>query len=256
MSSPKSHYYRDLLSALLKKEVKTRYKNSFLGYLWSILLPLSQALVYYVAFKFIIRIQIENYVLFLVAGLFPWQWFINSTQSSASAFLVNANLIKKTIFPREFIVYASVLNDMVHFLFSLPVILIFLLFYGQNLHLTTLLYLPILLLIQLLLTIGVALIVSSVNVFFRDLERIVMIVLNIMFYLTPIVFAESMIPERLRFLLYVNPMAGLVISYRDLFLHGVVDWRYIAVTGLYALILFALGRLVFKKLQWRFAEVL
>ncbi|MDO8650403.1 MAG: ABC transporter permease, partial [Candidatus Berkelbacteria bacterium] len=252
----KNQYYRDLLTALVKKEVKTRYKNSFLGYLWSILLPLSQALVFFVAFKFIVRIQIENYVLFLVAGLFPWQWFINSTQSSASSFLGNANLIKKTTFPREFIVYANVLNDLIHFLLSLPVILLFLLIYHQQLHLTTLLILPLLLLIQLLMTTGVALIVSSVNVFFRDLERIVMIFISIMFYLTPIVFAESMIPKRLHFLLYANPLSGLIVSYRDLFLQGTVNWSYVGVAALYSLFFFALGRFVFKKLQWRFAEVL
>lgn len=252
----KNQYYRDLLGALVKKEIKTRYKNSFLGYLWSILLPLSQALVFFVAFKFIVRIQIDNYVLFLVAGLFPWQWFVNSTQSSASAFLGNATLIKKTTFPRQFIIYANVLNDLVHFLLSLPVIVFFLLLYREGVPPTILVYLPILLAIQLLLTTGLALVISSVNVFFRDLERIVMIMLNILFYMTPIIYAESMIPDRLQFLLYVNPFSGLAISYRELFLHGRLVWPLVAFSAGYALFFFALGRLVFKKLQWKFAEVL
>ncbi|MEK7548580.1 MAG: ABC transporter permease [Patescibacteria group bacterium] len=256
MNSRQNQYQKDLIVALVRKEVKVRYKNSFLGYLWSILLPLSQALVFYVAFKFIVRIQIENYVLFLVAGLFPWQWFVNSVQSSATAFLGNATLIKKTVFPREFIIYANVLNDLVHFLLSLPVILIFLLAYHQGLHLTTLLILPILLIIQFFLTTGVALIVSTVNVFFRDLERLVVIMISVLFYLTPIVFAESMIPPKLNFLLFANPLAGLISSYRQLFLYGTVNWSYLALAAGYAIIFFIIGRNVFKKLQWRFAEVL
>lgn len=256
MISRANQYRRDLIIALVKKEVKARYKNSFLGYLWSILLPLSQALVFYVAFKFIVRIQIDNYVLFLVAGLFPWQWFVNSIQSSATAFLGNATLIKKTVFPREFIIYANVLNDLVHFLLSLPVILGFLLVYHQGLHLTTLIILPILLAIQFLLTTGVAMIISSVNVFFRDLERLVVILISVLFYLTPIVFAESMIPPKLSFLLYANPLAGLISAYRQLFLYGTVNWTYVALSAGYAVIFFIVGRNIFKKLQWRFAEVL
>ena len=99
-----SRYYRDLIFELLRKEIKVRYKNNILGYAWSILNPLAQALVFFVAFQYIFKVKIENYVLFLILGLFPWQWFLNSVVASSVSMISNANLIKKTVFPREYIV--------------------------------------------------------------------------------------------------------------------------------------------------------
>jgi len=128
-SSKAFQYYKDLIVALTQKELKVKYKRSFLGYLWSIANPLALALVFYVAFKVVMRIPIENYTLFLISGLFPWQWFSNSVSSSAMVFVGNASLIKKVNFPRESLVIATVLNDMLHFILSIPVIVIFLFFY-------------------------------------------------------------------------------------------------------------------------------
>lgn len=251
-----SRYYRDLIIELLKKEIKVRYKNNILGYAWSILNPLAQALVFYVAFQYILKVKIENYVLFLVLGLFPWQWFVNSIVASSVSMIANANLIKKTVFPREYIVYAGVLNDMVHFVLSLPVLALFLVIYHQSIHFPYILLFPALVVIQLFVILGLALLVASINVFFRDLERLVAILINMLFYATPIVYAVTMIPERLNFMIYLNPIALLIINYRDIFLYGTINWQYFGLAALYGFGFFLVGWTTFRRLKSRFAEVL
>jgi lipopolysaccharide transport system permease protein len=251
-----SRYYRDLIVELLKKEIKVRYKNNILGYAWSILNPLAQAMVFFVAFQFILKVKIEHYVLYLILGLFPWQWFLNSVISSSVSMIANANLIKKTVFPREYIVYAGVLNDMVHFVLSLPVLVLFLIIYHQKIYFPLILLFPALVLVQTFITLGVSLLVSSINVFFRDLERLVAILLNMLFYATPIVYALGMIPERLKFILYLNPLALLIVNYRDIFLYGEVHWNYFFLACAYAVGIFLFGYITFNRLKSRFAEVL
>ncbi len=251
-----SRYYRDLIFELLKKEIKVRYKNNILGYAWSILNPLAQALVFYVAFQYILKVKIENYVLFLILGLFPWQWFLNSVATSSVSMLNNANLIKKTIFPREYIVYAGVLNDTVHFILSLPVLALFLILYLQPVDPIYLLFFPVLVVIQMFVILGISLLVASINVFFRDLERLVAIILNMLFYATPIVYALTMVPDRLKFIIYMNPLALLIINYRNIFLYGTIDWGYLGLSALYALVIFLIGYATFNHLKPRFAEVL
>src|SRR4030043_2235766 len=125
------HYF-DLITVLTQKEMKVRYKSSFLGYLWSIAHPLAFALVFFIAFKIVMRIAMENYTLFLIAGLFPWQWFSNSVNASPMAFLLNASLIKKVSLPRNILPLATVLQDMIHFLLAIPVIVLFLFIYHKS----------------------------------------------------------------------------------------------------------------------------
>ena len=127
----KFQYYIDLILVLTQKELKVRYKSSILGYLWSVAHPLAFAVVFYVAFKVIVKIPVENYALFLICGLFPWQWFANSVNAAPMIFLGNAPLIKKVNFPRNLIPFTLVLQDMVHFVLAIPVIILFLFFAGK-----------------------------------------------------------------------------------------------------------------------------
>jgi lipopolysaccharide transport system permease protein len=252
----KIQYFFDLIVVLTQKELKVRYKSSFLGYLWSIAQPLSLALVFFLAFKVVMRVQIEDYTLFLIAGLFPWQWFSNSLSSSPLAFLNNVSIIKKVNFPRTVIPLTVILQDMFHFLLSIPVIVLFLFIYGKSPSLSWIFVLPLLMGIQFLMIFGFSLLLSSVNLFFRDLERMASILLTLLFYFTPILYPETMIPKEYQSLLKFNPVAPLMMSWRNLFLTGKVDPGDIAVSFLYALAAFVLGYRVYKKLSWRFAEIL
>ena len=249
-------YYRDLVLVLTQKELKVKYKRSFFGYLWSIANPLALAFVFFIAFKIFMKIQIENYTVFLISGLFPWQWFSNSINSSAMVFVGNASLIKKVDFRKDVLVIATVLNDMIHFILSIPVIVLFLFFYGMKPSLLWLIGIPVLLLVQFIMTLGVAIAVSAINLFFRDIERIVGIFTALMFYVTPIIYSEDMIPSEYKRLILLNPLSILMVSWRKLFMHGTFDFKDAAVACIYSSIVLAIGYLIYRRLRWRFAEVL
>jgi len=248
--------YRDLLFVLFQKEFKVRYKGKFLGYLWSIASPLAFAMVYYIAFSGIMRVAVEGYPLILVSGLFPWQWFQNSVGSAPNLFVGNASLIKKLNFPRNILSLSTILNHMVHFLLSLPVILIFMVIYGKSPTLAWLYGLPVMMVIQLFTVYGLSLVLATLNLFLRDIERLTQIVMTFVFYFTPIIFTADMIPERYRPLIPVNPAAPLMINWRNLFLHGYLDGYYLLISAGYAVAFLILGTLVYRKLSWKFAEVL
>lgn len=252
----KIRYYKDLIFVLTQKEMKLRYKSSFLGYIWSIAHPLALAFVFFIAFKVIMKIQMENYTLFIITGLFPWQWFSNSVNFSPKVLLANSSIIKKVNFPKTTLIAAMVLQDTIHFVLSLPVIILFMLVYNQTPALSWLYGIPILLCIQVIMTYGITLMVSSVNLFFRDLERLIVILMSLLFYCTPIIYPPDMVPERYHHLINLNPIAPLIISWKGLFLNGTLDASYVLISLAYSLVFLMLGHSVFKRLSWRFAEVL
>lgn len=247
---------RDLILVLTAKEIKVRYKNNLLGYLWSIANPLAYAFVFYIAFKIVMRIQMPDYSLFLISALFPWQWFANSVNSSPSIFLGNASIVKKVNFSRSIIPLAAVLQDMFHFLLSIPVIVLFLFIYGKTPSLAWLYGIPLLLVVQLFMTYGISLFVSSMNLFFRDLSNLIVIFTTFIFYFTPIIYPERMVPEKYSIFIKINPLAPLMISWRNLFLDGRLDISCFALTLLYGILVFLAGYAIFRKLSLKFAEVL
>lgn len=248
--------YTDLIVVLTQKEIKVRYKNSFLGYLWSIGNPLAFAMVFYIAFKVVMKIEMENYVVFLIAGLFPWQWFINSMNAAPRVFLENSSIIKKVNFPRNLLSFTQVLQDMIHFIFSIPVVVLFLFIHHQSISISWILGIPMLLLIQFIMTYGACLLISSINLFIRDLERLVSIFMTLFFYFTPIIYPETMIPDEYKYLINLNPVAPLIMSWRHLFLDGSIDPISILMSLFYAVLSLLIGHLVYRKLSWKFAEVL
>jgi lipopolysaccharide transport system permease protein len=248
-------YLKDLVVVLTQKEIKLRYKSSWLGYVWSVANPLAFATLYFIAFRIFMRVDIPQYPLFLIAGLFPWQWVANSVSAAPGLFLGNASLLKKVRFPRNVLVAVSVLNDGIHFLCAIPVLVGFLFLYGSRPSLSWLIGIPFLALGQFMLVYGLALAISSLNLFFRDLERLTTLVVTFLFFLTPIVYSESMIPMRYRPLVYLNPAAPIVLNWRELFLSGGLNWSFIALAYVYALVACAVGTAIYIKLSRKFAEV-
>ena len=250
-------HYRDLILILTQKEMKVRYKSTIFGYVWSIAHPLAFAFVFFVAFKVIMRIQMEAYALFLIAGLFPWQWLSNSVNASPMIFLNNASLIKKVTLPGNILPLTTVLQDMIHFLLSIPVIVLFLFIYHKSPSFSWFYGIPVLLGIQLLMTYGLCLMISSINLFFRDLERLTVIVTTLAFWFTPIIYPETMIPEQyMKLILFFNPLSPLMISWRTLFLDGTLSSSMVLISFTVSLFVLLLGYMVYKKLSWRFAEAL
>ena len=250
-------HYRDLIVILTQKEVKVRYKSTVFGYVWSIAHPLAFAFVFFMAFKVVMRIQMEGYAVFLIAGLFPWQWFSNSVNASPMVFLGNVTIIKKINFPRSILPLANVLQDMIHFFLSIPVIILFLFIYHKSPSLSWFYGIPLLLGIQLLMTYGLSLMISSINLFIRDLERLTVIGMTLLFYFTPVIYSETMIPGRyMKLILYLNPLSSLMISWRSLFLNGTLELSLVLVSFIYSIFILVLGYLIYAKLSWKFAEVL
>lgn len=250
------YFVTDIFIELLQKEFRIRYKSKFFGYLWSLMNPLANALVYYIVFGILMKNRQENYPIFLIAGLFPWQWIANSISTSPMSFISNAKLVKKIAFPRNMIQFVTVFQDMVHFIISIPIILIFMYAYEIPPSLSWLWGFPILLALQFVTLYSISLLLGIFNLFFRDTERLVQIFLMYFFYFTPILYSVSKVPERFHDLLYLHPFAPIVISWRELFLTGNIPWNYVGSATLYSIILFALARYFYKKLSWRLAEIL
>ena len=246
----------DLLIVLTQKELRVRYKSYTLGYVWSLLSPMIQAMLFYFVFGVIMRSDVPNFAAFLILSLFVWQWVANSLATAPMNFLGNGPLIKKVPFPHILLVLVNNLQDMIHFILCLPILFALMLWYQIPLNMHMVWGIPILLICQLLLTFSISLIISSLHLFFRDLERIVALVLQFSFYGTPIVYAETSVPEFFKWVLVWNPFAHLVIAWRHLFLDSYFDSYHVMMLIAMTVPIFIVATLIYRTLHWRFAEVL
>lgn len=248
-------YYRDLIEILVSKELKIRYKNTILGYVWSLANPIAFALTFFVAFKNALRLDIPNYILFLLVGLFPWQFFANAIGQAPSMFIANANIIKKVIFPRFLLVFGLVGNHAFHFALTIPVLLLFMLGYHVVPDIILFLGLPVLFINQLVLIVGLSLFISSLNLFFRDMENLTQVLTNLLFYLTPVLYKRDMIPAEYQVFFSLNPMTNVVELWRGLMLSNSINVDLLLQSAGVNLLWLLVGILVYKKLEKRFAEV-
>ncbi len=246
----------DLLLELIKKEIKIRYKNSYLGYLWSVANPLFTAVVFYFVFKAVMRIDVPRYDLFLVTGLFVWQWISNSFLLGTMLFVGNAGLIKKVNFDRRLLAVAMIFSEGFNFVFSIPVIVAFMLYYGLTPSLKWIIGFPLLFVITAVFIYGWGLFLGSINLFFRDMERIIGIFLMIMFYGTPIFYPADKIPPGYEFLLDWNPFASYVMMWRDLLLSGDLSTEYILKASGFSAFFYLIGNVTYNKLKFKFAELI
>lgn len=218
--SKKQKYWLDFLFVMTQKEIKARYKHAALGFLWIVINPLSQMLVMGFVFQFFVPVKVDNYFLFLFAGLLPWNFFSQSLTKATPAFFYERNLIKKAKFPRESIVLSIILSNLFHFLVALVLLVgalvadkLFLEGYGVLAlvaYLGRMLWLLPALLLLVILTVGLSLSTSSLNVRFRDINFMVQLTVMLWFYATPVVYALNLLPELLRPLFYLNPMTFIV----------------------------------------------
>jgi len=255
--APQFAHYVDLVTALTIKEIKVRYKRTYLGYAWSLLNPLMYAVTYWIAFKAILNVRIEGYFIFLLAGLFPWQWLNNSLTTAPMAFINNAPLVKKIAFPRYLIVASSVVTEGLHFLLCLPVLALLALLFGRGTISPAWGYGALLLLvIQGVATYGFALAIASCNVFFRDIERLLGLAMTVLFYVTPVIYEPQMVPPTFQPLIDFNPFTHIIVAWRSLLLTGTLDWRAVGSAALVAVLAAVVGQAIFVRLQWKFAEAL
>jgi lipopolysaccharide transport system permease protein len=214
----------ELLYLLVRKDLKVRYKSSVLGYLWALANPFAFAFVYWVAFKYIMRVQMENYSLYLIAGIFPWLWLANGVTQATRSYHVNASLVKKVRIPRGVLPLSSVVQEMMHFLFALPVIVAFLVFAGTfEVRAAWLWQLPLMLSVQLAFVYPLAMVLAISNVYVHDIEHLAGLGFAMLFFLTPMVYPVTMVPESLRPWFDWNPLHALMASWRGVFFSGTLD---------------------------------
>lgn len=248
--------YRELLKTNTKKDVSGKYKNSFLGILWSFVNPLLQIAVYALVFQVILKSNIENYAVFLCCALIPWQYFYNVVIRGAGTIIDNGNIIKKVYFPREILPISVVTSEGINFLISTIIIIGFVLFSGIGININWLWYFLILA-IQYIVLLGISLIVSSLTVYFRDLLHLLGVFLQLLFYATPIVYSISDVPQAFSWILKLNPMTYLIDGYRSIFYNGTApNFKGLLIVFIMGIVFCVIGYFLFSKLQKRFAEEL
>ena len=212
--------YREMVISLVKRDLKSRYKGSVLGFLWMFLNPLLQLAVYTVVFSTIMRMGIDKFYLFLFVALVPWLFFSTCLSMGTTVIFSQQDMVKKIYFPREVLPLAFTISQFVNMLLSFLVIFAVILCSGIQLSLPALLFLPLVMLIEFVLALGVTYLVSALNVYFRDLEHILGILSMAWMYLTPILYPIEMVPEQFTQLFYLNPMTSITIAYRDILYFG------------------------------------
>lgn len=248
--------YRELLRTNVKKEIRGKYKGSFLGVLWSFVNPLLMTLVYAIVFPFLLRSTTPHYVTYLVIGILPWNWFTINIAQGTTVFLSNAGIIKKVYFPREILPISVVTSGMVNYLISLLIIAIFLICSGIGFS-WFIVFLPIVIIIQFLFTLSLVFLTSAINVYVRDAEYIINFFIQMIFYATPILYTLDMFPVRFQTLLKLNPLVTIINSYRDiLFYQSMPHLKTLGVLFIICSLLLFITYKLFKKLSKGFAEEL
>lgn len=248
------YQYRELLKTNVQKEIRGKYKGSFLGVLWSFLNPLLMVLVYALVFPYIMRTNVDNYLVYLITGVIPWNFFTTCITTGCNCVWINGGIIKKVYFPREILPISVVAAGLINFLISCVIILLFVFFGGIGFS-VQLLWLPLIAIIQSALSLGLLFILSAINVYVRDIEYLVGFLLNLLFYATPILYTADMFPESIRWVLYLNPMTTIIESYRNIFYYQQSPALIpLMIVFMVSFIILIIGYLIFKKLERGFAE--
>jgi len=249
------YQYRELLKSNVKKEIRGKYKGSFLGILWSFINPLLLVLVYALVFPYIMKSQEENYLIFLIVAIIPWNFFTTVLTQGSNCVWLNGGIIKKVYFPREILPISVVIAGLINFFISCIIILAFLIFSGVGITMNIFWVFPIAI-IQAIFSLGLLFILSAINVYVRDIEYIVSFIINLLFYGTPILynanqFEGSIIAQVIK----LNPMTSLIESYRNIFYYQsrpqMSALLYIFIIAMFLLIV---GYFIFRKLEKGFAE--
>ena len=254
--------HRQLIAALTARDLKARYRGSILGYFWSLANPLLLLAVYTLVFtKFFTQQAVQPYSLFLFSGILPWTFFAAAVLESTNSISSNAGLIKKVMFPAEALPIVVVLSHLVHFALAIPILFAAVGAFaalGKFTVSATILLAPVLMLLQTLFVAGVAMTVSSASVLFRDLRDIIANLLQLGFFVTPIIYVLGSVESRLlRALLRVNPMTPFVVAYQDIFFFG----RFPAVSDMVLILAYTTASLltgffVFERLRDTLAEAI
>ncbi len=252
----------DLIVSLTKRELASRYRGSVLGMVWSLVTPVVMIAIFTIIFAGIFKAKFGasssqwDYALYLFCGLLPWNAFQESLQLSASTIVGHANLVKRVVFPLETLPISISLAAVVNQLFGTIVLVVAIAILRREVH-ATIVFLPLILIPQLVATLGAAWLVASLGVFIRDIVQGIALVLMAWMYLTPIIYPESVVPQRYRAIIAANPFTALVRNYRYVLIEGLApDWAGLAYFSIFALFVFLIGYWWFARTRKNFADVI
>lgn len=249
--------YREMIFSLVKRDLKGRYKGSALGFLWTFLNPLFQLAVYTMVFSIIMRMGIKDYYLFLFVALIPWIFFSTSLSGGASCIMTQQDMVKKIYFPREVLPISYVTSQFINMLLSFIVIFVVLIFAGYRLNLLAILCLPVVMVVEYILALGLTMIMCALTVYLRDLEYVLGIITMAWQFLTPIMYSMDYVPEKYRWVFSLNPMTYVIVAYRDILYYGKVpELKNLLSAIVIGIIALVIGWLVFERLQKHFVEEL
>ncbi len=248
--------WTELLCLLVVKDLRIRYKRSILGYFWAIANPFMFALVYWIAFKLIMHIQIEDYSVFIITGLFPWTCLNQSISQATGSYTNGVSLVRRVKLPKLILPLSNVLQEMVHFAFAIPVVFFFIFVGGGSIHASEQAWqIPLMLLVQAAFIYPLAVLCALFNVFLRDVQHLVGIFFSLLFFATPIVYSIAMVPGKYLHYFQANPVFSLVECWRGVFIDGVISFSYVAHLLIWAAALSVIAALVYRRLSGKIAEL-
>ncbi len=248
------YQHRALVAHLVGRELKSRYRGSVLGFLWTFLNPLLLLSVYALVFSVYLRIEMPHYAAFMFTGLLAWIWAQTSLMDAAISVVAGGSLVTKVTFPLQILPLVRLLCSLANYILSLPILMAFLVIEGLT-PTWTIAFLPLVVLAGGLNVWGLGLILASANVFFRDVQHILASLLTLVFFLTPILYPLDQVPASFRPLVRLNPLAGVMLAAQDIFFfRRPPDWTTLAGLILMGAAMLAVGALVFDRHKESFAE--
>jgi len=246
--------YSELIKNLVSSDLKVKYKGSVLGFSWSMLNPLLMMLVLYAVFSTIIKFEQEQFAMYLLIGIIAWRFLAMGTMTAMSSIVGKPNLVTKIFIPREILTFSSVASAFISSILEFLVLIPLLILFGVVPSFTIFLF-PVVHAFFFLIVYGISLTLAALYVYYRDLLQIWDIVLQIGFYVTPIIYPLSMVPQKYEFYYMLNPITRLMIMYRDVLLFNTIpSLSDFLIVALFGVMTFAIGSTIFKKLSRRFAE--
>lgn len=252
--------YREMIISLVRKDLRGRYKGSVLGFLWTFINPLLQLIVYTIVFSIIMNTSYEQYYLFLFVALVPWMFFSSSVTDGAASILKEKDMVKKIYFPREVLPISTVTSGFVNMILTFIVVFVVVIISGRGLNPLALLCLPVVMIVEYILCLGIALIVSSITVYLRDLQYILGIFVMALQYLTPVMYGVDMVERSsagkwLVMMFNLNPMTPIIKIYRQIIYYGEVpELGSLLIAVAVGVVFIVVGEILFKRLQKGFAE--
>lgn len=248
--------YRDLLYILTMRDIKVRYKQTLLGALWAIIQPLFTMLIFSLLFGRLANMPSDGipYPIFAFAGLLPWTFFSNAVTNSGNSLIGNSNLITKVYFPRMVIPVASVASGLIDFAVAFGLLILLMFYYGIAFSIN-LLMLPVLIVLTALLAIGIGMLMSALNVKYRDVRHALPFLIQLGMFASPIIYPLSLVPEKWQWLMLLNPLAGQIEAYRAAFFGKPFNWLALGISAVLTFVILIYSAYNFRRMEKTFADL-